>query len=557
MVYLSLLACSTDGTNFDPVAYGTFIDDKTLKTTTIVPTNVRYVIMQTLTEAGNRGNWTSAAEIYVFTADQAAPLSPAGEGNWGPTVNFPLVPVSLANEYSSGNVLAWSSYSPSISGGSNGQQTLTATYVPGSQTVTQALVTNTQHDMVSEGLSMDFNGKTIAIGGNAASAVSIFDSAANAWTKGPAMTIARGNQAQIVVSTGNTFTIGASWSGGQGGKNDELYNTGTNTWRLLSGASVAPMLTADAQGVYRADNHAWLFAWKGGAVFQAGPSKAMNWYGTTGAGSQTGAGNRAADNDAMSGNAAMYDAANGKILAVGGSPNYQDSDASSNAHIITLDNPNTNPTVQKIGNMAYPRVYANSVILPDGTVFIVGGQARGTPFSDDGAQLTPELFNSATNTFTPLGPMQIPRTYHSTAILLPDATVLSAGGGLCGDCVGNHFDGQIFRPPYLYTATGAPAAQPAIAATSTGSVKTGGTFTATTNGPVTNGFSLVRMSSTTHTVNTDQRRIKLTPTAANGNTYTLAIPSDAGIALPGYWMLCAINGAGVPSVAKTVKITLS
>lgn len=65
------------------------------------------------------------------------------------------------------------------------------------------------------------------------------------------------------------------------------------------------MLTADAAGVYRADNHGWLFGWKNGYVFQAGPSKAMNWYGTTGTGSQASAGLRAADADSMDGNAVM------------------------------------------------------------------------------------------------------------------------------------------------------------------------------------------------------------------------------------------------------------
>lgn len=308
-------------------------------------------------------------------------------------------------------------------------------------------------------------------------------------------------------------------------------------------------------GVYRADNHAWLFAWKGGSVFQAGPSSAMNWYGTTGAGSQTGAGTRAGDGDSMCGNAAMYDAANGKILTVGGSPSYQDSDASSNAHIITIGDPDTNPTVETIGNMAFARAFANSVILPNGFVFIVGGQVHAVPFSDDTAQLTPELFDPTTNTFTQLAPMQIPRTYHSTALLLPDATVISAGGGLCGNCATNHYDGQIFRPPYLYTADGALANRPAITAVSTDAVTVGGTFTATCDGPVANGFSIIRQSSTTHTVNTDQRRVVLTPTETNGNTYTLVIPNDAGIALPGYYMLFAINGDGVPSTAHTLKVT--
>ena len=152
---------------------------------TIAPTNARYVRIEALSEAGGRGPWTSAAEINIMTADGGGPPGPAGKGSWGPTILFPAVPVSMANEYSSGNILVWSSYNPSTFGGSNGQQTVTATYAPGSQTVTEAVITNTQHDMFCEGLSLDFNGKNIASGGNTASAVSIFDSAANAWTTGP------------------------------------------------------------------------------------------------------------------------------------------------------------------------------------------------------------------------------------------------------------------------------------------------------------------------------------------------------------------------------------
>ena len=64
------------------------------------------------------------------------------------------------------------------------------------------------------------------------------------------MNIARGYQAQATTSQGNAFVIGASWSGGTGGKNGELYNPTANTWTLLPGCPVAPMLTADAQGMY-------------------------------------------------------------------------------------------------------------------------------------------------------------------------------------------------------------------------------------------------------------------------------------------------------------------
>ena len=281
----------------------------------------------------------------------------------------------------------------------------------------------------------------------------------------------------------------------------------------------------------------------------------MNWYGTTDGGSQAGAGTRGDDGDAMCGNAALFDAVAGKILTAGGSPSYQDSTATSNAYVITIGDPNTEPAVQKINNMAYQRSFANSVILPDGTVFITGGQTNPAPFSDDNAHLTPELFNPADNSFTQLAPMASARTYHSTALLLADATVINGGGGLCGDCATNHFDAQIFRPPYLYNGDGSEAHRPTITATSVDAINVGGTFTVTVDGDVDHGFSLVRLGSTTHTVNTDQRRVPITPSGADGNTYTLNVPGDPGVALPGHYYVFAINGAGTPSVAKTIKVT--
>ena len=124
--------------------------------------------------------------------------------------------------------------------------------------------------MFCEGLSLDFTGLVTAAGGNTDAATSAYDSTANAWTAKAVsfsallpptmspwlttnvfqpMNIPRGYQAQATTSTGNLFTIGASWSGGQGGKNGELYSPSANTWTQLPGAVVAPMLTADAQGM--------------------------------------------------------------------------------------------------------------------------------------------------------------------------------------------------------------------------------------------------------------------------------------------------------------------
>ena len=164
------------------MAVGTWADDATLKTTIFTPFTARYMQLEALTEAGGRGPWTSAAEINIYVATAAAPPSPVGNGAWVLTVDFPLVPVSIAHESTSGHLLAWSSYSPSSFGGSDGVTTYTASYDPHSMLVTEAIITNVKHDMFCEGLSLDFTGRIIATGGNTDAATSAYVPAGNDWT---------------------------------------------------------------------------------------------------------------------------------------------------------------------------------------------------------------------------------------------------------------------------------------------------------------------------------------------------------------------------------------
>jgi galactose oxidase len=152
-----------------------------------------------------------------------------------------------------------------------------------------------------------------------------------------------------------------------------------------------------------------------------------------------------------------------------------------------------------------------------------------------------------------MAPEAISRTYHSVAILLPDGRVFSGGGGLCGSsCTTNHPDGQIYSPPYLFNPDGTLRSRPVITTAPT-SATTGSTITVTTDSP-TPTFALIRMSAATHSVNNDQRRIPLTPATVNGTTYTLQLPSDKGILLPGNYMLFALNANGTPSVASIMNI---
>ncbi|KAG8525383.1 uncharacterized protein KY384_009027 [Bacidia gigantensis] len=528
---------STDGVTFgSPKVLGTWKDDAQTKTSIFEATTARFVKLTATTEAGGRGPWSSVAELTIYqTTTAAPPYNGISGGEWSPTIDFPIVPVAAAMEYNSGNMLTWSSYAADTFGGPSGGKTLTSTYYPASQTVGQRLVAETGHDMFCPGLNMDSRGRVFVTGGNDAPKTSYYTPSTDGWTTGPQMNVGRGYQAQCTLSDGRTFVIGGSWSGGTGNKNGEVYSISQNAWTSIPGAAVAPMLTNDAQGVYRADNHAWLFGWKQGWVFQAGPSKQMNWYNANGNGATNSAGNRANDNDAMCGCAVMYDAVAGKILTVGGATSYQNVDATANAVTIQIGTQGQAVQSQGISGMYFQRIFHNAVVMPEGNVLIVGGQVYGQPFSDDTAQLTPEIWIAATGHF----------------ITLPLSMLPVGGGGLCGGCNTNHFDGQVYSPRYLFNADGSRAARPNINS-ATGQVTPGGTITATTSVPVS-AWSLVRLGSTTHTVNTDQRRIPLTATN-NGLTYTMVVPNDYGILIPGYYYLFAINGQGVPSVAKYVFV---
>ena len=149
--------------------------------------------------------------------------------------------------------------------------------------------------------------------------------------------------------------------------------------------------------------------------------------------------------------------------------------------------------------------------------------------------------------------MAVPRDYHSVAVLLPDGRVFSGGGGLCGSCLTNHPDGQIFTPPYLLKADGSLRARPTISAAPT-TAHRGATITVAAS-TTTTSFALVRTGSATHTVDTDQRRIPLTPVSAPDGTFRLELPSSAGTLIPGNYLLFGFNDYGTPSISRLVNIS--
>lgn len=540
-----------------PVAYGMWPSSNRQRMSAFEPSLTRY--LRITTEADDENPWIGISELNIYGTLYTIPRNPA-LGVWGPTLDFPIVPVSGAQE-GSGMLALWSSWADDQFHSTPGGKTVMTRWNPVTGEVSKRTVSNTHHDMFCPGISYDGTGMMVVTGGNDASETSLYDSTIDEWVRASEMHLRRGYQASTTLSDGRVFVIGGSWAGGSNvAKDGEVYDPVTQNWTMLEGATVRQMLTEDMEGPWRADNHGWLFGWKDLSVFQAGPSKNMNWYSAHNNGSVKPAGRRMEDEDSMSGNAVMFDAVKGKILTMGGSPDYDKSYASNAAHIITLGEPGQKPKVQLAGGKGYmhrERVFHTTVVLPDGKVFIAGGQTYGVAFNEQNVQFVPEIYDPETDTFYELQQNNVVRVYHTVSILLPDARVLNAGGGLCGNCTANHYDGQIFTPPYLLTAAGQPRPRPAIISNLGKKATVGDILRFKTSGYIRTA-SLIRLGTATHTVNTDQRRIplKVIPTSIFGNDWKVNLPGDPGILIPGYWMLFVMDQDGVPSIAKTIMIGL-
>jgi galactose oxidase len=473
--------------------------------------------------------------------------------SWTAVTPLAVDPIAVAN-LPNGNLVMWSAYDQYTYEGDIGYahgQTYTAVFNPTTMVSTEVLVTNTGDDMFCPGTANLFNGEILVNGGSSSPKTSLYNPTTGAWTSDADMNIPRGYEGDTVLTNGSVLTLGGSWSGGQGGKSAEVWTAGAG-WTELTGVPATNVIGPDPAGVYRGDNHLWLFAAPNGEVFHAGPSAQMNWITTTGAGSITSAGNRGNDPYAINGKAVLYDV--GMIMKTGGAPAYSDAYAQANTYLININNGTAGVTVTQTAPMAYPRAFANGVVLPNGQVVIIGGQTYAVPFTDTTAILTPEIWDPVTHVFRQLTPMQTPRVYHSAGLLLQDGRVYEGGGGQCGQgCSANHFNTEILTPPYLLNADGSAATRPVISSAPTTAAR--GTNIAVTTAAPVESFVLMRLSSATHTVNNDQRRIPLQFASGTGNSYTLTIPVNPGIVLPGYYWLFALNAQGVPSVASVVLIS--
>lgn len=187
----------------------------------------------------------------------------------------------------------------------------------------------------------------------------------------------------------------------------------------------------------------------------------------------------------------------------------------------------------------------NTVGLPDGSMVTVGG-GTDDPSSSSFVQdnLAVELSNPD-GTWRRGASQAEGRAYHSTALLLPDGRVISAGddtnGGYTTDTA------EIYSPPYLFKGP-----RPVIASAPATTAWGAGFNVDTPDSDVVKAV-LVAPSANTHAVDMNQRVVPLALQSRTGGV-RLTAPPNANVAPPGYYMLFLVDNQGVPSVAKWVRL---
>jgi galactose oxidase-like protein len=223
------------------------------------------------------------------------------------------------------------------------------------------------------------------------------------------------------------------------------------------------------------------------------------------------------------------------------------------------------------------RFYLNNVLLPDGGIVVVGGGAGADYRTGDSpgnyylgdrspALRQVELRRPGERSWRLGAAQQEWRTYHSTAWLLPDGRIVSAGDDGNMKLIPSRDDAEIYWPPYLFHGD-ACAPRPVIRGVGAPGPPPAGVrqWATLTYGERFGIFSehaqagmravLVAPAATTHGVDMNQRLVPLAlDQVVPGGGLNATMPANANIAPPGYYMLFVVDGDGTPSEARWVHV---
>jgi Domain of unknown function (DUF1929)/Glyoxal oxidase N-terminus len=481
---------------------------------------------------GSQAVSPTTTTTYRFTAKSASGATDWGQvsvtvnpgttgtvGQWTSVQTWPFM-AAHAHLLPNGKVLFW----PSFAQGNN--PTL---WDPISNTFSTP--PKAAYNIFCSGHSFLPDGRLFVTGGHAGNnsdgliTTSVYDVTQNSWTQTRHMNDARWYPTNTTLPSGDVLVVSGYTVTGTYNTLPQVWHPSTNSFTNLTTAQLMQPL------------YPMMFVAPNGQVFNAGPNRTSRYLDTSGTGAWTIVGNFNYIGTRDFGSAVMLDS---KVMIAGGDGSVN-TIATNTAEVIDLSA--TNPVWQSTSSMANNRRQLNLTILADGKVLATGG-SKGFGFDNSSYSVHPaEMWDPVTGKWTTMASIGTYRGYHSTALLLPDGRVLSAGGEQTGASA------EIYSPPYLFNGS-----RPSITSSPT-SVKYAQTFfVGTSNATSIAKVTWIRLSSVTHAFNQNQRLNTLKFTQASGGL-NITAPANAKFAPPGHYMLFIVNSSGVPSVAKIIGIT--
>lgn len=462
------------------------------------------------------GNTATATPITVSVLDNRAQI-----GQWGQLMDWPLVAVHTTL-LPTGKIVLWDAWEYGT--------TTAKVYDPKTNTFTDASV---EDQLFCSAHAMLADGKVLVSGGHNGGETGIkstytFDPTTNGWTKKADMHAARWYATNTTLGDGRILALSGQITPNVWNDTPEIFDSNTNSWTALA---VSTSSLHDKQ-------YHLPFLLPNGTIYSLAVSQGtthilnvqnQTWTDSIGI-------------PMRFGSAAMYKP--GKILYSGGSNSYSGSQSQPITYVVDMNQ--QTPSFRQVASMAYPRYQHNLTILPDGSVLAVGGSDILDQQSQTGVRPA-EIWDPTTETWTTVASMQDLRMYHSTALLLPDGRVLSAGGGRLNSAT-NYLTAQIYSPPYLFKGT-----RPTISsAPQSADYNTDITVQSPQAQDITK-VTFIPLASVTHTVDFNQRYLELNFTK-NGTNLIVKTPGSGNLAPPGYYMLFAVNSQGIPSEAAITRL---
>jgi hypothetical protein len=162
------------------------------------------------------------------------------------------------------------------------------------------------------------------------------------------------------------------------------------------------------------------------------------------------------------------------------------------------------------------------------------------------ATLDAEIFDPVAGTWTVGARSRVARLYHSVALLTPDGRVGTAGSNPARRT--EELRIEVYWPPYLFRG-----ARPTISV-ETSEAGYGETVVVTVAGerPL-RWVQLMRPGANTHSADNEQRLVDVDFTV-DGDEVTVTLPTNPALAPPGWYMLVAVDDAGIPSDAAWLRL---